>query len=126
MAQVYQTNGLNGNINFFSNPNALGANYTTNGADSTYNSLQVDVRHRTSRGLTLQANYTFSKVLSNSAGDTQTNFEPFLDNATPQAERAPAPFDLRHVFKANGVYDFPIGPGHRFNPKYIGRVIGGW
>ena len=126
LAQVYQTNGLNGNINFFPNPNALGANYITNGADSTYNSLQIDARHRTSRGLTMQANYTFSKVLSNSLGDSSNNFEPFLDNATPQAERAPAPFDLRHVFKANGVYDIPLGVGHRFNPKYVGRVIGGW
>src|SRR5205823_13233764 len=39
LASVYQTNGLNGSTNFFPNPNALGANYTSNGADSTFNSL---------------------------------------------------------------------------------------
>ena len=126
LAQFYQTNGINGNTNFFPNPNALGVNYTSNGADSTYNSLQLDVRRRYSHGLSLQANYTYSKVLSNTLGDTQTNFEPFLDNNNPQAERAPAPFDLRHVFKANGIYDLPFGPGHSINPKYLGRVIGGW
>lgn len=126
LASLYQTNGLNGNTNFFPNPNALGANYTSNGADSTYNSLQLDARKRLSHGLTLQANYTWSKVLSNTLGDTQTNFEPFLDNANPQAERAPAPFDLRQIFKANGIYDLPLGPGHSFNPKYLGRVLGGW
>jgi hypothetical protein len=126
LGQFYQTNGINGNTNFFPNPNALGANYTSNGADSTYNSLQIDARRRYSHGLSLQANYTYSKVLSNTLGDTQTNFEPFLDNANPQAERAPAPFDLRHVFKANGVYDLPAGAGHKFNPKYLSRVIGGW
>ena len=126
LGQYYQANGLNGTTNFFPNPSVLGANYTSNGADSTYNSLQLDARHRYSHGLSLQANYTYSKVLSNTLGDTQTNFEPFLDNANPQAERAPAPFDLRHIFKANGVYDIPAGPGHRFNPKYLGRVIGGW
>ncbi len=126
LAQYYQTNLINGNTNFFPNPNALGANYTSNGADSTYNSLQIDGRHRYSRGVSLQANYTYSKVLSNTLGDSQTNFEPFLDNNNPQAERAPAPFDLRHVFKMNGIYDLPFGPGHSINPKYLSRVIGGW
>jgi len=126
LAQFYQINQLNGSSSFFPNPYALGGNYTSNGADSTYNSLQIDARHRYSKGLSLQANYTYSKVLSNTLGDTQTNFEPFLDNNNPQAERAPAPFDLRHIFKANGVYDLPFGPGHKINPKYLGRVIGGW
>jgi hypothetical protein len=126
LAQFYQTNGVNGNVNFFPNPNALALNYTSNGADSTYNSLQIDARKRYAHGLALQANYTYSKVLSNTLGDTQTNFEPLLDNGTPQAERAPAPFDLRHIFKANGTYELPFGAGHAFNPKYLGRVIGGW
>ena len=126
LAQTYQTNGLNGSVNFFPNPNALGANYTSNGADSTYNSLQIDARRRLTKGLTMQVNYTWSKVLSNTAGDTQTNFEPFLDNNNPGAERAPAPFDLRHALKANGIYDLPMGPGHAFNPKGLGRLLGGW
>lgn len=111
---------------FYTNPLALGLNYTSNGADSTYNSLQLDARRRYSKGLSVQVNYTYSKVLSNTLGDTQTNFEPFLDNANPAAERAPAPFDLRHVIKMNGIYDLPFGPGHKINPKYLGRVIGGW
>ncbi len=126
LAQFYQTNRLNGAVNFFPNQNYLGANYTTNGADSTFNSFQLDVRKRTSRGLTLQANYVFSKVLSNSVGDTQTNFEPLLDNDNPGLERQPAPFDLRQVVKANGIYELPLGPGHKINPKYLGRVLGGW
>jgi hypothetical protein len=74
----------------------------------------------------VQGNYTWSKVLSNSVGDTQTNFEPYLDNANPLAERAPAPFDVRRIAKGNAIYDIPVGPGHSFNPKYLGRVIGGW
>ena len=126
LGQFYQTNRLNGAVNFFPNSNYLGANYTTNGADSTFNSFQLDVRKRTSKGLTMQANYVFSKVLSNSVGDTQTNFEPLLDNENPGAERQPAPFDLRHAFKANDIYELPFGPGHKMNPKYLGRVLGGW
>ncbi|MBS1872714.1 MAG: TonB-dependent receptor [Acidobacteria bacterium] len=126
LAYFYQVNAVNGNMNFFTNPYTLGANYINNGSDSSYNSLQVDVRRRTAAGLTLQGNYTWSKVLSNSTGDTQFNFEPLLDNDNPGAERAPAPFDLRHVFKANAVWDIPVGPGHRFNPHRLGRVVGGW
>jgi hypothetical protein len=126
LAQFYQTNRASGQVNFFPNPNYLGANYTTNGADSTYNSLQLEARKRMSKGLLLQASYVYSKVLSNSQGDQQTNFEPFLDNGNPQAERAPAPFDLRHSLKVNGSYELPFGRGHKINPKYLGRVIGGW
>ena len=42
----------------------------TNYSNSTYNSLQVDVRHRSRSGFEWQANYTFAKVLSDSLGDT--------------------------------------------------------
>ena len=50
LAQTYVTNRLNGPINFFTNPLALGANTMTNYSNSTYNSLQVEVRRRTNFG----------------------------------------------------------------------------
>ena len=49
LATYYQINGLNGLVNFFQNPNALGTNYLTNFSNSTYNALQIDVRHRVDR-----------------------------------------------------------------------------
>ncbi|HLK68364.1 MAG TPA: TonB-dependent receptor [Bryobacteraceae bacterium] len=128
LATLYQTNGLNGPINFFANPYILGGNLITNYSNSTYNSLQVDVRHRYRNGLQLQANYVFSKVLSDALGDQQTRFEPFLDANNGKLERARAPYDLTHVFHLNGSYELPFGTGHRMLSKnrILSRVVGGW
>ena len=126
LAAIYQQNGLNGNINFFPNPSTNGANVINNYSSSTYDGLQFDVRRRTTSGLQFQFNYSFSKSLGNSAGDGQTRFEPFQDNAQARTERARLPFDLTHVFHANFVYPIPMGPGHRFNYAPLGRLLGGW
>ena len=121
-----QTNGLNGKVNFFQNPNAIATDMLTNYSSSSYNSLQLVVRHRTRKGLSLEANYTFSKVLSDGDGDLQTRFQAFLDLNNPGLERSRANFDLNHAIKAFGEYDLPIGDGHRFGFKPLNRVIGGW
>ncbi|HEY2013288.1 MAG TPA: TonB-dependent receptor [Bryobacteraceae bacterium] len=128
LANSYQTTGLNGPISFYANPYILGGNMITNYSNSSYNGLQVDVRHRYRNGLQVQANYVWSKVLSDALGDQQTRFEPLLDNNNPKLERARAPYDLRHVFHANGTYELPFGAGHRLlssNPVWS-RVAGGW
>jgi hypothetical protein len=128
LATLYQTNGLNGPLNFFANPYILGGNMITNYSNSTYNALQVDVRRRYRHGLQWQANYVWSKALSDAMGDQQTRFEPFLDINNPKLERARAPYDLTHVFHLNGTYELPFGAGHRLlssNPV-LSRVAGGW
>jgi hypothetical protein len=127
LAEIYQTNQLNGSVNFFNNPLILGANVAANGGDSTYHALQMDLRRRLASGLSLQVNYTYSKVLSNAIGDDQNRFEPYLDNASPSLERGRAPFDLTHVIKANGFYDLPFGQGKKFELHGVAdKVLGGW
>lgn len=126
LANTYQINRLQGAVNFYRNPNALGANVIGNGADSTYHALQVEFRRRF-RDIQLQANYTWSKVLSNSVGDDANRFEPFLDLNNGSLERARAPFDLRHAFKANGSYDLPFGKNRRWQGnRFTNAVFGGW
>ncbi len=126
LATIYQTNGLQGSVNFFRNPNALLADMLTNYSSSSYNSLQLVARHRTRSGLSLEANYTFSKVLSDGDGDLQTRFQAFLDFNNPGLERSRANFDLNHMIKAFGYYQLPFGAGHRLRYKPLDRVIGGW
>ena len=99
--------------NFFANPYALGADMLTNYSSSSYNSLQLEARHRTRIGLSFEANYTFCKVLSDGDGDVQSRFQAFLDINNPQLERSRANFDLTHMIKADGFYELPIGKGHR-------------
>ncbi|PWT98709.1 MAG: hypothetical protein C5B51_28600 [Terriglobia bacterium] len=128
LASTYQTNGLNGPVNFFNNPLILGANLITNFSNSTYNAFQVEVRHRYRRGLQIQANYTFSKVLSDALGDTQTRFEPLLDNQNGKLERSRAPYDISHAFHANGSYELPFGAGRKWLSRgpVVTRLAGGW
>src|SRR5207249_2741111 len=59
LATYYQTNGYNPTnaVTFFQNPNALGADYLTNYSSSSYNALQVEVRHRTKSGFFIEGNY---------------------------------------------------------------------
>ncbi|HEY2016028.1 MAG TPA: TonB-dependent receptor, partial [Bryobacteraceae bacterium] len=115
LATYYQTNALNGSVNFFQNPNAVAADMLTNYSSSSYNSLQLVARHRTRSGLSFEANYTFSKVLSDGDGDLQTRFQAFLDFNNPSLERSRANFDLNHMIKADGYYELPFGAGHRLS-----------
>ena len=127
LADLYQTNKLNGPVNFYTNPTVQGGNVVTNSGHSTYNGLQLDVTKRTRSGLQAQFNYTFSKALSNTAGDSQTNLEPLLDNANPSLENARTPSDLRHVFNANYYYELPYGKGKRWSGNtFMNAVLGGW
>src|SRR5207244_4197086 len=95
-------------------------------SNATYNAFQIDFRKQTNRGLYLQANYTYSKVLSDTVGDGQFRFEPFLDLGNAQAERARTVNDLTHAIKANGAYDLPFGKGHRVDWRPLSRALSGW
>jgi TonB dependent receptor len=129
LANTYQINALNGNFNFYPSPLGQGRNLTTNFSNSTYNGLQLEVRHPIGHGLQAQANYTYSKTLSATAGDQQTDFEPLLDVNNQRIEKSRPPgFDVTHVFKANSSYDLPFGEGRQWSTGngVLRRVISGW
>ncbi len=130
MAYNYQSTKANGPINFFANPYATSLRLMTNYSNSTYNGLQVEARTREHHGLTVQANYTFSKALTDAASGSDNNnqgrFEPLMDNNNPGLAKARALFDETHVMKANFVYQLPLGDGHQYNPKSFNRVLSGW
>jgi hypothetical protein len=128
LANYYQTNGYNASnaVPVYANRYVQGADMLTNYSSSSYNSLQLVMRHRMHSGLSFEANYTFSKVLSDGDGDLQTRFQAFLDFNNPKLERSRANFDLNHMIKANGYYELPIGEGHRLHFKPLNPLIGGW
>ena len=99
-AQTIQQNNyfVNPSFTFFPNPNLLYASILTNIGNSTYHGLQLEARHRTARGIQFQANYTFSKVLSDTG--VLRGLEALLDNNNPRLERARSIFDLTHALKA--------------------------
>jgi len=88
--------------------------------NSDYNSLQVSINRRMSRGLTFSANYTWSKELDDLAGVRY----PGLDSI----EFAPGAIDRPFVASATMVYQLPFGPGHEWSGgnRIVGEIIGGW
>ncbi|MGH9521287.1 MAG: hypothetical protein ACRD3E_02005, partial [Terriglobales bacterium] len=78
----------------------------------------------------IQANYTWSKDLSDTPGDNgQTRFDPLLDNARPRLDKGPSNYDLRHAFKMNAVYQLPVGKGHWLlgtAGPVVDRMVSGW
>jgi hypothetical protein len=128
LANFYQYNGINGSNNYYRNPNTLGANVLQNYSSSTYNAAVIEVVKRFSKGLSFQANYVFSKNLSDSQGAQGTDFEPLLDMNNPKIEKARvAAIDITQAFKANFSYTLPMGKGHKLSGNsLVNRVIGDW
>ncbi len=104
--------------------------------DSTYNSLQVKVQQRFSGGASINAAYTWSKLISNT--DTLTAWlEPatagayggIQDNNNLKAEKSLSSNDATNRLVISYVYDIPVGQGraHLANvSRGLNYVVGGW
>lgn len=92
---------------------------------STYQSMQVKYSKRYSSGLTVQASYVLSKLLtdsdSQSTGEPETQFNRAL-------EKSISAYDQTHVVKLNYIYELPVGKGRRFLGKKSvpSAILGGW
>ena len=115
-------------ISFVPNPAAGVVDLLTNAANYNYNSLQLELRRRFAQGLFFQANYTFSKNLTNAVGTTQAQFDPFLDNNNRDLEYTRADTDQTHTFNFNGAYQLPFGKGKKFLNQggIVDRIFGGF
>jgi hypothetical protein len=111
---------------YLPNPSTYVADYVGNGAYSSYNALQAEIRRRYTNGFDFQANYTWSKALTDYEGSS-TNFSGLLDLTLGDVvEKRRANNDLTHVFKANGGYELPFGSDKRWiNNGFMSRVLGG-
>ena len=91
---------------------------------STYNAMQLKFTKRYSSGLTIQASYVFSKLLTDSdSGGSEP--ENQYDRAL---EKSIASYDQTHVVKLNYVYALPFGKGRRYlsSKSAASAVFGGW
>lgn len=97
-----------------------------NGANSHYNSLQMELHSRVRHDLTLQAAYTLAKAIDPTTGGGNSYD---LDNiSNPYAgwryDNGPSLFDRRNVAFVNFVYDLPIFRGN--GSRLMKSTIGGW
>jgi Carboxypeptidase regulatory-like domain len=87
---------------------------------SYFNSLIVHVEQRAKHGLTLTANYSFSKLLE---ADT------FLNDQDSAPTLRVSPFDHTHHFTAGATYDLPFGRGKMFSfggSRLADELLGGY
>jgi hypothetical protein len=107
---------------FVVNPDKLGgASITGNLGSTRYNALQIEFRRRLHQGFLIQSNYTFAHATSTQ----RVSFREPLQPSQPTGNSA----TVRHAFKANWVYQLPIGRGRRFGGNVGGaldRLIGHW
>src|SRR4029079_9798090 len=101
----------------------------TNGIDTQFNALQIELRRRLSSGLLVQGSYQFGSAWSHAYGNAQS---PAIQPRTLRdlnADRGPSPWDVRHTFRIDWLYELPIGRGKPFLSGHIpvlGKVIEGW
>ena len=99
---------------------------------SNYHSLQVEVRRRLSAGLLFQADYTFSKALTDAPdaqGNNQSTLENFRTFRDKRLDYRRSNDDQTHRFVANAIYDLPLGRGRRFLSglnSFANQALGGW
>ncbi|MGD9590324.1 MAG: TonB-dependent receptor [Pyrinomonadaceae bacterium] len=129
-ARENPANGIPANF-FIANPNARFARMLTNDSGSQYDSLQVELRRRFSGGLQFQADYTFSKALTDAPealGNNQSTLENFRTLRDKSLDWSRSTADQTHRFVTNALYDLPFGKGRRWlnSNEFINQVFGGW
>jgi hypothetical protein len=87
--------------------------------NSTYNSLQFTANRRLAHGLTVLANYTWSKFLDTGSGDGAVPQNP----KNRDAEKGPSNQDVPHRFVASVVYQ---APALKRSSKALQYVFGAW
>jgi Carboxypeptidase regulatory-like domain/TonB-dependent Receptor Plug Domain len=87
---------------------------------SNYNSLQLSLNRRIARGLTLQAAYTWSKLLTTNPEDRSLGA---YDSYNLRGDYGPSTLNTPQIFVLSYVYDLPF---FREQKGLVGHVLGGW
>jgi carboxypeptidase family protein/TonB-dependent receptor-like protein len=112
----------------FINPNFTSIQELRNTAISNYNAFQIGFTKSFSRGLLVQSNYTWSKVLSSADSITSsqvTNSISFVMDVNDLArDYSLAAYDQRHSFSLNGRYTLPLD--NLLKSQLAKATLGGW
>ena len=103
------------------------------GGNSFYNALTVKAQKRLSKGFSLLAAYTFSKLLDNITGNGNF-FSPdatsnVIDAYNRDRDYGLSSVDTPHRFTLSGTYELPFGRGRAFlggANGFVDRIVGGW
>ncbi len=129
----FRNNGIAAGLpaNFFVvNPGKLGGAFSIeNNGRTWYDSLQVEVRRRMSKGLLLQGNYTLGRAFANAFVSSSVVSGQPSTLRDFSLSKTVSPFGVTHAFKLNWIYELPFGRNKLIGGnvgKVVDRAIGGW
>jgi hypothetical protein len=101
--------------------------------NSSYNALQVDVTHRTSKGLEFRGNYTWSKNLDMDSALTiaQANNQPqmIMNRNDLRRDWGPSALDVTNEGSVSASYELPFGRTRRWLndvSRVESKFVSGW
>ena len=119
---------------FLANPQVTGATtggafLMTQGTDTSFNALQIELRRRMAAGLLVQGSYQFGKALSNAFVSSSSVFSQPRSLRNTSLDKTYSPWDIRHSFKVDYIYELPIGEGKRFfrtDIPVLKQIVSNW
>jgi hypothetical protein len=119
--------------NYVPFPNfARNSTYETTNATSSYNSMQATYEHQMSAGLSLLANYTFAKCMSNQHTQASQNTQyraQWLPGFGINRDYGLCDTDATHAVHLGATYALPVGHGRTLlgnSNGAVDAVLGGW
>jgi Carboxypeptidase regulatory-like domain/TonB dependent receptor len=109
--------------------------YSSFAGDSFYNGLQANYERRFSNGLSMLANFTWSKCRTdavdvlNATNLTSGYRAPFLPGFGIQGDYALCDFNIPKVFHFSGDYQLPFGHGRQYmshSSGIVNAIFGDW
>ncbi len=112
---------------YLANPNLVNVAYRTNSGDSKYESLQVHLEKRFSRGLTFGASYTYASYLSDVGNPNGGGNSDIQNSFCIACNWGPTPDAYRHVLSINHVYELPFGHSRAYlRSGPLAYILGDW
>jgi hypothetical protein len=108
------------------NPQFATVRLDGNLGNSTYHSMNFQVTKRLSHGLTNQTSYTWSRSLGEASDDGQASYFNPRDRTLNKTLLS---FHRTHLFRSNGTFELPFGPGRPLAngaPGWVTRIVERW
>jgi hypothetical protein len=97
--------------------------------NSNYQSLQLRVEKRFSKGFTVLGSFTASKIIDDTTEAAAGQITGIQDPTNLRAERSLDPQDVSKRLVVSGVWEVPFGRGRALGggiPRWTDLLIGGW
>ena len=113
---------------------ATGGNFTTFEGQGNYNALQATYDHRFAQGLSVLANFTYSKCMTDGRDFLNaTAIGSFRAATLPgfgiAGDYGSCDFDIPRVLHVSGTYELPVGKNRQFlnhSGALVNGLLGGW